>query len=89
VLSGTGLTLRWQDGRTEDLLPDAFAGGTGADPMAFSHAAHRGVWTDFLDAVDGGRSPSITPRDALRTHYLIKAMLQSAAQDGAPVSVRR
>jgi predicted dehydrogenase len=88
-LAGTGLSLRRQDGRVEDIAPDDTPGGTGADPMAFSHAAHRGVWKDFLDAVDHKRAPRITPRDALQTHYLIAAMLQSAAQDGAPVDVRR
>jgi UDP-N-acetyl-2-amino-2-deoxyglucuronate dehydrogenase len=88
-LAGTGLSLRWQDGRSEDLAPDDFPGGTGADPMAFSHAAHRAAWTDFLDAVDGKRAPRVTPRDALQTHYLIAAMLQSAAKDGAPVEVKR
>jgi len=84
-----GLTLRWQDGRSEDLAPDNLPGGTGADPMAFSHAFHRGVWEDFLDAIDHKRAPAITPRDALATHYLIEAMLQSASKDGAPVDVRR
>jgi predicted dehydrogenase len=87
LLTGTGLQLRWQDGRREDLQPDDFPGGTGADPMAFSHAFHRGVWTDFLDAIDQKRPPRITPRDALQTHYLIEAMLQSAAEDGASVEV--
>jgi predicted dehydrogenase len=88
-LAGTGLTLRWQDGRAEDIAPDDLPGGTGADPMAFSHAFHRGVWEDFLDAIDNGRTPAITPRDALQTHYLIDAILQSAAQDGVPVNPRR
>ncbi len=88
-LIGTGLALRWQDGRSEDLQPDNMPGGTGADPMAFDHAFHRGVWEEFLDAIDSKRAPAITPRDALQTHYLIAAMLQSAAADGAPVSVRR
>jgi len=88
-LAGTGLTLRWQDGRSEDMQPDDFSGGTGADPMAFSHAFHSGVWADFLDAIDGKRPPRITPRDALQTHYLIEAMLQSAVSDGKPVEVSR
>jgi predicted dehydrogenase len=88
-LAGTGLTLRWQDGRAEDLPPDALSGGTGADPMAFDPAFHRAVWSDFLDAVDTARAPAITPGDALATHYLIDAMLQSAAEDGMPVDVRR
>ena len=89
TLAGTGLMLRWQDGRSEDLAPDDFPGGTGADPMAFSHAFHRGVWEDFLDAIDQKRAPRINPRDALQTHYLIGAMLQSAAKDGLPVEVSR
>jgi predicted dehydrogenase len=88
-LAGTGLVLRWQDGRGEDLQPDALPGGTGADPMAFDHVFHRAVWEDFLAAIDQKRVPAITPRDALQTHYLIEAMLQSAAQDGAPVNVPR
>ena len=89
ALAGTGLTLRWQDGRSEDIAPDDFPGGTGADPMAFSHAFHRGVWEDFLGAIDHKRPPRITPRDALATHYLNDAILQSAVRDGAPVDVGR
>ncbi len=88
-LVGTGLILRWQDGREEDLQPDGTPGGTGADPMAFSHEFHRGVWEDFFDAIAARRAPRVTPRDALQTHYLIEAMLQSAARDGAPVDVKR
>jgi predicted dehydrogenase len=88
-LAGTGLQLRWQDGRSEDIAPDNLPGGTGADPMAFSHAAHHAVWADFLDAIDGGRAPANTPRDALQTHYLIEAMLRSADADGAPVNFCR
>jgi predicted dehydrogenase len=88
-LAGTGLELRWQDGHQEIVAPDDTPGGTGANPMAFSHAFHRAVWQDFFQAIDGKRSPRITPRDALATHYLIEAILQSAAQDGAPVDVKR
>jgi predicted dehydrogenase len=88
-LAGTGLTLRWQDGREEDLQPDGTPGGTGANPMAFSHEFHRAVWDDFFHAVEGRRAPRVTPRDALQTHYLIEAILQSAARDGAPVDVKR
>ena len=87
-LVGTGLSLRWQDGREEEVQPDGTPGGTGANPMAFSHEFHRAVWKDFFDAIGARRAPRITPRDALQTHYLIEAMLQSAAQDGAPVAVK-
>jgi len=88
-LAGTGLVLNWQDGRSEALQPDTFAGGTGADPMAFSHAHHCALWTDLLDAIDAKRPPRIIPRDALQTHYLIDAILRSSAGGGAPVSVAR
>jgi len=75
VLAGTGLELRWQDGRSETLAPDALPGGVGADPMAFSHHYHLAVWRDFLDALDEGRPPRIPPREALKVHYLIDAIL--------------
>jgi predicted dehydrogenase len=88
-LAGTGLTLRWQDRREEDLQPDGTPGGTGANPMAFSHEFHRAVWQDLFEAIDHKRAPRVTPRDALQTHYLIDAILQSAARDGAPVDVKR
>ena len=64
-------------------------GGTGANPMAFSHAFHRGVWSDFLDAIAQRRPPRITPRGALQTHYLIEAILASSAAGGVPVDVKR
>jgi len=89
VLAGTGLSLCWHDGRFEELKPDEFPGGTGADPMAFSHAHHRALWADFLDAIEEGRAPRVTPRAALATHHLIEAILESSAQGGAPVRLNR
>ena len=77
VLAGTGLELRWQDGRSESFAPDALPGGVGADPMAFSHYYHLAVWRDFLDALDTGRVPRVTPREALKVHYLIDAILKA------------
>jgi hypothetical protein len=44
--------VRFDDGGGEDLAADASPGGTGADPMAFPHDYHLGVWRDFLDALD-------------------------------------
>ena len=38
---------------SEEVAADAAAGGTGADPMAFAHDYHLGVWRDFLAAVGG------------------------------------
>jgi predicted dehydrogenase len=83
VLAGTGLELRWQDGRSEILSPDISPGGVGADPMAFSHHHHLAAWRDFLDALDEGRSPRITPREVLKVHYLIDALLEAGIPDGS------
>ena len=46
--------------------------------MAFAHDAHRAVLAEFLDALDGGRAPANSGRDALRVHYLIDALLESS-----------
>jgi predicted dehydrogenase len=73
------LEVWWQDGRHERLDGDA-GGGGGADPMAFSHEAHKAVIADFLAALDENREPAISGREALRVHRLIQAILDSAAQ---------
>jgi len=46
-------------------------GGTGADPMAFKHDAHRGVLADFLDAIEQRRAPRSSGASALEVHRLI------------------
>jgi len=56
------------------------AGGGGADPMAFSHAAHQRLIGEFLDAVEAGRQPRASARSALRVHALIDAMLASSRE---------
>jgi UDP-N-acetyl-2-amino-2-deoxyglucuronate dehydrogenase len=58
----------------------------GADPMAFSHEAHKSLIVDFLDALDGNRSPTVSGREALKVQVLIEALLRSAAE-GRAVSV--
>ena len=78
VLEGGRLELHRHDGTT-DTTGEAGGIGGGADPMAFSHAWHKAVITDFLDALDAGRSPRVTARDALHVHRLIDALLRSAA----------
>jgi UDP-N-acetyl-2-amino-2-deoxyglucuronate dehydrogenase len=84
-LLGSALEVRWHDGRGESLSGDASSGGTGADPMAFPHDYHRGVWRDFLDALDAGREPRVNGEEALRVHRLIDALIDSA-RSGAPVA---
>ncbi|WP_293856360.1 Gfo/Idh/MocA family oxidoreductase [uncultured Alsobacter sp.] len=76
-LASQSLDIWWQDGRHERSGNDG-GGGGGADPMAFSHEPHQAVIADWLDALDGGRAPTISGREALRVHTLIETMLESA-----------
>ena len=55
----------------------------GADPMAFSHEAHKALITDFLDAIDGDRNPVTHGREALKVQVLIESLLRSAAEGRA------
>ena len=87
ILLGTELKVLWTDGRTHDIAPDASAGGTGADPMAFPHDYHRDLLADFLDALDEDREPTVNGEEALRVHRLIEALLESS-RGGGPVAVR-
>lgn len=77
-LDGARLQIALQDGTTTAVLDDDGIGGAGANPMAFSHHHHRGVIVDFLDAIETGKDPSITGREALKAHRLIEAILESA-----------
>lgn len=85
-IDGAELTVAFHDG-TETVLDDgALGGGAGADPMAFSHQHHRAVIADFLDAIDEGREPMVTGREALKVHRLIDAILKSS-ESGRPQAV--
>jgi predicted dehydrogenase len=53
------------------------AGGSGSDPMAFSHAHHRACLNEFMNAIDESREPSNSGRSALEVQKLIDAMIQS------------
>ena len=86
ALVGGDLNVAWHDGRAETLAADTSAGGTGADPMAFSHEGHRAVLADFLRAVRTGTPPRVTGREALKVHRLIDALLE-AGRTGRPVAV--
>jgi predicted dehydrogenase len=85
-LVGTALSVHYHDGRREELAADASPGGTGADPMAFPHDYHLGVWRDFLDAIDTGRPPRISGVEALKVHRLIDAML-AAGTSGRKIEI--
>jgi predicted dehydrogenase len=86
-LVGAGLVVHWHDGRSLELGPDPSAGGTGADPMAFSHEGHRAVLADFLNAVRTGTPPRVSGAEALRVHRLIDALVETG-RTGRPVVVR-
>ena len=62
--------------------------GSGADPMAFSHAWHQSVISDFADALKTGRAPTVTGRSALAAQALIDA-IQDAARTGQLTEVSR
>jgi predicted dehydrogenase len=87
-LRGTEMLVQFQDGQSERVAPDASAGGTGADPMAFPHDYHRAVMADFVDAVRSGRDPKVTGEEALKVHRLIDALIETGAT-GAPARVAR
>ncbi|HVH04277.1 MAG TPA: Gfo/Idh/MocA family oxidoreductase [Amaricoccus sp.] len=84
-LAGGDLHVAWHDGRTEAVAADSSAGGTGADPMAFSHEGHRAVLADFVDALRSGRAPRVSGAAALEVHRLIDALVETG-ETGAPVS---
>jgi UDP-N-acetyl-2-amino-2-deoxyglucuronate dehydrogenase len=81
-LAGTALTLTYHDGQREEIAADASAGGTGADPMAFPHDYHLGVWRDFLTAIEDKRPPRISGEEALKVHRLIDALLAAGDSCG-------
>ncbi|QCI64132.1 Gfo/Idh/MocA family protein [Phreatobacter stygius] len=78
VLEAETLKVHFRDGRVVVHEGGESKSG-GADPMAFSHEAHKAVITDFLDAIDADRDPVISGREALKVHRLIDALLASAS----------
>jgi predicted dehydrogenase len=84
-LAGTALSVRWHDGTHEDFAAEEST-GSGADPMAFPHDHHLAAWRDFLDAIDEGREPLVSAREALKVHKLIDALI-AAGQSDAKIKV--
>jgi len=66
------LTVHHRTGDVESLGEPATTGG-GADPMAFPHDWHLSLIGDFVEAVQTGRPPAVTGREALQVHRLIDA----------------
>jgi predicted dehydrogenase len=78
-LEGGSLQLSLLNGR-EEALADASGSGGGANVMAFSHAAHKAVLNDFLDAIEQGRDPAIPGEEALATQRVIEAIMAKRAE---------
>ena len=74
-LEGGQLEARFHDGSEVSLADGTTGNGAGADPMAFSHAHHRALLADFLDAVASGRAPRVSGRETLKVHSLIAAII--------------
>ncbi|MGD9942954.1 MAG: Gfo/Idh/MocA family protein [Burkholderiaceae bacterium] len=77
LLSAGRLELRLADGTRLD-TGDAEAVGSGADPMAFSHHAHRAILANFADAAHGRATPIAPMRDAIGVQSLIEALIASS-----------
>jgi UDP-N-acetyl-2-amino-2-deoxyglucuronate dehydrogenase len=78
LLEGTSLKVNIQNQPPFEFKTDLGSGGTGADPMAFPHDWHRGVLTDFLDAIENDRQPRVNGEEALKVHRFIEQILGSA-----------
>jgi predicted dehydrogenase len=77
-LEGGNLRVSFLDGR-EEVLADASGSGAGANVMSFSHEAHKAVLSDFLDAIEQGRDPTVTGEEALATQRVIEGILARGA----------
>jgi UDP-N-acetyl-2-amino-2-deoxyglucuronate dehydrogenase len=87
ILAAGTLTVRWLDGRVDE-VGEPSEGGGGADPMAFPFDWHKAQIADFAEAIRTGRQPLSTGHSALKVHRLIDAILASAAR-GEVVAVGR
>ena len=57
------------------MIDDPVGTGSGTGWMAFSHATHKAVIGDFLDAIEAGRDPAISGEEALATQRVIDAII--------------
>lgn len=73
-MDGGNLRLSFLDG-TESVLEDDVGAGSGSGWMAFSHAPHKAVIADWLDAIEQGRDPAIPGEEALATQRVIDQII--------------
>jgi predicted dehydrogenase len=74
MMEGGNLRVSFLDG-TEDVVQDVGGSGSGSGFMQFSHAPHKAVIGDFLDAIEQGRDPAIPGEEALATQRVIDAII--------------
>jgi predicted dehydrogenase len=75
TLEGGCLSVSWHDG-TKETLEDKGGSGSGVLHMAFTHDAHRDLWSDFLDAIEQDRDTLIPGEEALETQRVIAAIIE-------------
>jgi predicted dehydrogenase len=86
ILIGEWLEVHYQDGRKETAGNPPEEGGLSANTAEMSHKPHRGVITDFLDALDEDRDPGVTGKEILQVHRVIDALLESG-REGRKISI--
>lgn len=79
VLEGERLLVQLKDGSEIRVDPPGAGSSGGADPMAFSHGAHRALIEEFFDAIDAGRPATNSARSGLAVQRLIDALLESGS----------
>ncbi len=93
TLNGTHGSMTLTEGNLMGWLTDGqhigvsagHGSGSGADPMAFHHGAHRAVLADFVHSILQQREPATSGRSALLVQQVIDALLLSA-RSGRPVA---
>jgi predicted dehydrogenase len=84
-LVGGALRLTFLDGREEAVEAEGRT-GSGANIMDFPHDAHRAVIADFIDAIEAGRQPIVTGREALESQALVERVIRSGYDSNASLS---
>ncbi len=77
ILIEEWLEVHYQDGTSEIAGKPAAKGGLRANTAEMSHEPHRGLITDFLEALDKDRDPGVTGEEVLEVHRIIDALLES------------
>ncbi|MFT6533790.1 MAG: putative dehydrogenase [Limimaricola cinnabarinus] len=73
------LEISWRDGRRD---VEAASGHAGDSALGARHAWHQAMIEDFIEAIQSGRKPMVTGREALISHRLIEAIETSSRTGG-------